>query len=70
MPEAARRSYQANGLKHYQAYSSAMSDLRQKAHVDPRDKRKKDRQLHGNVEEIYGPRWSSECSYLRQTLVM
>jgi hypothetical protein len=33
-------------------------------------KRQKKQQLQGNVEEIYGPRWSSECNYLRQKPVM
>lgn len=33
-------------------------------------KHQKNQQLQGNVEKIYGPRWSSECNYLRQKPVM
>src|SRR5690348_5295051 len=70
MPQAARVPYRANGLKHLPALFLPACRPAVKGTFTPRNKRKKNRHLRRNVEEMCGPRWSSECNYLRQTLVM
>jgi hypothetical protein len=71
MLETAPIPYQTNGLRQLPGLFLITLKIMEKGlRCRGGSKRNKSLELRGNVEEIYGPRWSSECNYLRQTPVM
>jgi hypothetical protein len=71
MPETAHIPYQTNGLGQLpDLFLIALPIRGKRLRWIGGSKRKRSLGLRGNVEEIDGPRWSSECSYLRQNPVM